>query len=261
MRQTESDADPYRGIVKYYDLEHDEYEDDLALIEQLVDTVGDPILELACGSGRVLAHLAAAGRRITGVDSSQAMLDTACRRLRSAPGEHVLHKSDMSKVPAGDGFFGIVIVTLNGLLHATTSANQLTVLAEAFRCLDPRGMLYVDIANPAANWPSSGIQPVLLEGVWNSAGGEMVQKFQSVSVDPGQQIVSTTLWYDVVTSIGGLSREITAFDLRYVHASELELMLQRTGFAEWQIYGDYALEPYTAESPRIIALAEKTTSR
>lgn len=261
MRQTDSDLDPYRQIVEYYDLEHDSFRDDLELIGQLTDTVGDPVLELACGTGRVLASLGQASRRLTGVDSSRAMLDVARTRLANAPGEISLVDADMASLPLGDSEFGLVILALNGLLHATTSANQRAVLSEAFRCLDPRGMLYVDIANPVVSWPSPGHQSVILEGSWNKGRDGSVQKFQSVMVDPATQTVQTSIWYDVVDATGALGRRATRFNLRYLHAAELELMLELGGFVEWRIYGSYELDPYTAESPRIIALAEKTPSR
>ena len=260
MRQTKLDADPYRDIVEYYDLEHDHFHDDIDLIERLVQTVGDPVLELACGTGRVLAPLARPGRRLTGIDSSPAMLIAARRRLDKAVGEITLREAAMTDLPIENGKFGMVILALNGLLHATTSAEQRLVLREGFRSLDPRGMLYLDVANPAQAWPLSGPQPVLSAGTWVSAIGERVQKFQSVTVDPISQVVSTDNWYDVVDQTDGLQRLHSSFTLRYIHAAELELMLELAGFVEWHIYGSYELDPITTESPRIIALAEKTPS-
>jgi ubiquinone/menaquinone biosynthesis C-methylase UbiE len=263
VRQTASDADPYRQIVKYYDLEHDSFQDDLPLISHLVETVGDPVLELACGTGRILAPLSQPGRRLTGVDSSRAMLDAARDRMAHSPGNIELIQADMADLSLPDDEFGIVIIALNGLLHATTLAAQRKVLAEAFRCLDRRGMLYLDIANPAVSWPSTGHQPVIMEGAWTTAKGDRVQKFQSVSVDPATQIIETNIWYDIsdCDDHGDVSRLAAQFDLRYLHAAELELLLELSGFVEWQIYGNYELDPYTAETPRIIAMAEKTASR
>lgn len=261
MRQTERDDDPYQAIVEQYDLEHDRFAEDLSLIEHLVETVGDPVLELACGSGRVLERIAVSGWRATGVDSSAAMMHAARRRLAGAGVQAELIKADMTALPLPDAQFGVAVLALNGLLHATTSGAQREVLTEAFRCLDPRGMLYVDVANPVVSWPTPGIQPAILEGTWQSEGGNIVQKFQSAEVDQARQIVATSLWYDTTDPEGGLRRQSTSFELRYLHAAELELMLKLAGFAEWQIYGSYDLEPFAAESPRIVVMAEKTPSR
>src|SRR5512137_1095520 len=48
---------------------------------------GDPILELGCGTGRVLLELAKAGHRITGLDLSQRMLARCREKLAALPSE------------------------------------------------------------------------------------------------------------------------------------------------------------------------------
>ena len=64
-------VDPYAELPELYDLEHAGFTEDIDLYLRLAEVVGDPILELGCGTGRVLGPLAAAGHRITGVDRSQ----------------------------------------------------------------------------------------------------------------------------------------------------------------------------------------------
>jgi SAM-dependent methyltransferase len=59
--------DPYAELPELYDLEHAGLTEDIDLYLRLAEVVGDPILELGCGTGRVLGPLAAAGNRITGV--------------------------------------------------------------------------------------------------------------------------------------------------------------------------------------------------
>ena len=69
--------DEYASIAEFYDLEHADFDADIDLYRQLAEVVGDPILELGCGSGRVLLPLAAAGYRVTGLDHSRSMLARA----------------------------------------------------------------------------------------------------------------------------------------------------------------------------------------
>ncbi|MBP6545777.1 MAG: class I SAM-dependent methyltransferase, partial [Phenylobacterium sp.] len=44
---------------------------------------GGKVLELACGTGRILTPLVEAGFEVTGVDISRAMLDLADRKLQA----------------------------------------------------------------------------------------------------------------------------------------------------------------------------------
>ncbi len=49
--------DPYALLPELYDLEHAQFSDDIDLYLRLAEVVGDPILELGCGTGRVLRPL------------------------------------------------------------------------------------------------------------------------------------------------------------------------------------------------------------
>jgi ubiquinone/menaquinone biosynthesis C-methylase UbiE len=58
---------------------------DVAFYERVAREAGGPVLELACGTGRVALPLAKAGLHVTGVDRSEAMLTIARRRLAALP--------------------------------------------------------------------------------------------------------------------------------------------------------------------------------
>src|SRR5438093_8785643 len=74
-------ANPFDSLPRLYDWEHDPYVADVAVQVALARRFGGPVLELACGSGRLLAPLANAGLHITGIDSSPEMLARARERL------------------------------------------------------------------------------------------------------------------------------------------------------------------------------------
>jgi ubiquinone/menaquinone biosynthesis C-methylase UbiE len=252
--------DPYRNIADFYDLEHDQYRDDLALIHHLVEMVGDPVLELGCGTGRVLHHLLDLKMLLTGVDTSTAMLQRARQRLKSV-NDITLAQVDMGSTGLPGDHFGIVIVALNSLLHATTSEKQRGVLAECFRVLDPRGLLFIDLPNPHAGTFDFTDHQLVSEGSWPLADSATVSKFSARTIDRAKQRIATTLWYDVVRRDGELRRHTSLFELRFLYPSELLLMLELAGFVEWQTYGTYELDPFTDSSPRFIVTAEKTPGR
>ena len=73
----------YEDISKYYDLIHQELRDDIVFAIKLAASVGDPILELGCGTGRLILPLARVGHAITGLDNSAAMLEVARNRIEA----------------------------------------------------------------------------------------------------------------------------------------------------------------------------------
>ena len=66
---------PFDRFAPFYDADYRNYDEDLDALAMLAAEFGDPLLELGCGTGRVLAPLAAAGHRITVVDISPALLN------------------------------------------------------------------------------------------------------------------------------------------------------------------------------------------
>ncbi|CAA9546534.1 MAG: hypothetical protein AVDCRST_MAG19-302 [uncultured Thermomicrobiales bacterium] len=256
-------ADPYADLPELYDLEHAGYVDDLDLYLNLALVVGDPILELGCGTGRLLVPLADAGHRITGLDLSRPMLDRAAVTVDEAgvAPRVTLHRGGMTDAGAAPGGpFGLVIVALNSLLHLPTAAAQREALAAARGVLDPRGQLVIDVLNPSPEALRSLEQGVAHEGTWRLASGDRVDKFAARRVAPSTQRIDTELWYDRLTGDGTVRRTATGYPMRYVHPAELELMLELTGFAEWRIYGGYDLDPFEDLSERLIVTAEVTPS-
>src|SRR3954453_11293584 len=60
-----------------YDLECDAFVEDWPFVAQWARAVGGPLLDLACGTGRMALRLAAQGYRVTGVDVVPEMIARA----------------------------------------------------------------------------------------------------------------------------------------------------------------------------------------
>lgn len=263
MTGTGDHHDPYADIVAFYDLEHDAFREDIDFYLQLAEVVGDPILELGCGTGRIMLPLAEAGWRVTGLDQSRPMLARAAERVCSAEVGDLatLHEGSMVDADAAPGGpFGLVHFSLNGFMHLLSSADQRRALEATHRALDPRGMLVIDVLNATPDYLHGLNGCVAADGQWALENGDIVQRFSARTVDVSRQSIATTLWYDVVTTRGEVRRHLSQFPLRYVHRSEFELMLELTGFVEWQVYGSYELDPFTDESERLIVTAEVSPS-
>lgn len=255
-------ATPYDAIAALYDLEHADFDDDIALMRNIAEIVGDPIVELGCGSGRVLLAIAAAGFDVTGVDNSPEMLRKLELHAQGVEGGDItaIHADLQERLPLPDDTFGVAIFSLNGLMHLGTQDTQVFALREAARVLDRRGQMVIDLVNPTPEYLQQLAGGPHLEGVWADDEGRDVEKWSHRRLRPASQHLDTRIWYDTILEDGSLRRVQTAFTLRYVHAGELELMLEKAGFVEWQLYGSYELDPYTDTSDRLIALAELTAS-
>jgi SAM-dependent methyltransferase len=263
MIETASMNDPYHDIAELYDLEHDAFEADVDLLLNFAQVVGDPILELGCGTGRILLPLAEAGFNVVGLDTSRSMLDRAAQAIAAAGVDErvTLVEGDMRESEtAPGGPFGLVIFSLNSLMHLTSIEDQRAALESARRALDPRGQLIIDTMNPSPDQLRHLMDGPHLEGTWHLPDGSSIDKWSHRRLSPVTQIIDTLLWYDRVSPDGTLSRKRSEFPLRYVHASELALMLELSGFMDPMFYGSYDLDPFENESDRLLVSAEVTST-
>lgn len=100
---------------------------------------GEDILDVGIGTGRASLPLARAGRRLTGVDSSQAMLDQTRANAGATPVTLVL--GDVAKLPFGDERFDTVMA-LNTVAHFP---HWNEIVAEFARFTRPGGRIVFDM--------------------------------------------------------------------------------------------------------------------
>jgi hypothetical protein len=85
----------------------------------------------------------------------------------------------------------------------------------------------------------------------------MIDKWGHRRPGTDPQEIDTLIWYDRVRTDGTVHRTRTRFTLRYVHQSELALLLEIAGFTHVDWYGSYELDAWEPDSDRIIAVAHK----
>lgn len=100
---------------------------------------GKEILDVGIGTGRASLPLLEAGLTVTGIDSSQAMLDECKRRAEGRPIH--LKVGDVTAVPFSDAAFDS-LVSLNVLTHFP---NWQAVLREWLRVVRPGGRIVFDV--------------------------------------------------------------------------------------------------------------------
>jgi SAM-dependent methyltransferase len=251
----------YDRFAPFYDLEFADFADDLPLYRAFAAHTGGPILELGCGSGRALVPLARDGYAVTGVDLSPAMLALARAFVeREGAGELVtLHEDDIRTLATlGDAQFGLVFSAINSFLHLETQEDQLATLAAVSRHMRPGGVFIADLFPPHPDILAEYDGRLIHAGTYrDSASGERIDKFSASALDSAEQRIETTFFYDRLRADGSVARTAASFALRYLARYECQLLLVRAGFSDITFYGSYDLEPFTAASERMIAVAAR----
>jgi ubiquinone/menaquinone biosynthesis C-methylase UbiE len=252
--------DAFEPYARFYDLDYAGMDADLPVIQQFAMRCGSPILELACGTGRVLLPLAHQGYRVTGVDVSPSMLNRARGKvaLEGLEDRVTLMQQDMRDLSL-DGLFSLALVVSNSFLHLMTIDDQLAALKGVRRHLDPGGLLLLDVFNPDLSRLLDFQGRITLEKVMlDPETGHRLMKYHSQMADLGQQTIQVTYVVDEMDAEGRLlQRTLFPFCLRYLFRYELELLLRHAGFELEAIYGSYELDDFTGDSQRMVAIARQ----
>jgi SAM-dependent methyltransferase len=257
--------DEYASSADYYDyVEVYRHRPDVGLYVEESVRSGGPVLELGCGSGRVLVPTARAGVEITGLDASPRML-ARCAALLD--GENIEIRSRASLV-AGDmrGFsldreFALVTIPFRPFQHLLTVDDQIACLTCIRRHLSEAGRLIFDIFNPSleilVNTPLG--EELQIEEPFSLPDGRQVQrKSKIVRHDRLNQVTDHELIYYITDGGGYIERVIHAFSLRNTFKFEMEHLLSRLGFTVENVFADFGRTPFGSKYPgELIFVAKK----
>ncbi len=247
----------YDEIAAFYDIEHAHFDEDIDMYLNYAGLSAGTILELACGSGRLLLPLAEAGYEMTGVDSSAQMLGLAEQRLQQAGmmSHCTLVQQDMCDLRLKQQFH-MAFVALGSFAHLVTRKQQQQALRGIRDALVKGGQFILDISNADARYMENLSGQVLHQGTWQREDGAFVSHFVSPASSNRQHLLELTHFYDVHEQGGVMRRTISKTQLYLFERGEMELLLEQAGFAVKEVYGDFHLGSFEMNSPRMIFLTE-----
>lgn len=252
--------DLYRDRPDLYDLLHDDEAADASFYVGIAGVTAPPdaaVLELGCGSGRVMEALLEEGLRVTGLDAEPAILARARRRLGRFGARARLVQSDMRCPDLGAERFDLVIVAANTFMHLMDHAAQRACLTAIHDHLVDGGTAVLDLANPFHTLALPQGVVTLRRQTSDTATGREVTVTGALEVDPTAPMAVDHLFFDEATPDGTMRRLSSRIELRLVFMPELELLLSSCGLGIADAYGDYDLSPYNATSERTIAVIRR----
>jgi ubiquinone/menaquinone biosynthesis C-methylase UbiE len=247
----------YDSIAPFYDIEHAQFGEDLDMYRNFAELCGGKILELACGSGRLLLPLAREGYTLTGVDTSAAMLGLARQALEEAgvSARCQLVQQDMCLLDLPEKY-RLAMIALGSFGHIITRARQQQALAAIRRHLSMGATFILDLSNDDARYMEHLSGQILHRGTWQQKDGSYVTHFLTPASSTTHHLLELTHFYEVYRQGEAVRRTVSQTGLYLFERSEVELLLEQAGFQIKNIYGNYDFGPCEHESPRMIFIAE-----
>lgn len=223
---------------------HRDEEEAARAVELLLETSdlapGTRVLDLACGAGRHLTPLRAAGLTATGLDLSLPLL----RRAAARAGRPGLVCGDMRSLPFAAGVFGAVAQFFTSFGYFATREEDRRVLGEVRRVLADGGTFLLDFMN------AERVREELVPEDTQRIEGRTVRQVRWLDDDT---VVKRIEIGDPEEGRGEVFHE----RVRLYEPGELGRMLAGAGLEPRARYGDYRGRPFRSdESPRLLILGE-----
>lgn len=245
----------YEDSARYYDGAYGAVATlgpDAVFYRDLAIECGGPILELGCGTGRVLLPIAARGIACSGVDASPAMLE----EFRRKPGEErvTLACARMESFDLPGWRFPLIFSAFRAFQHLDTVEQQLACLARVRAHLAHGGSFAFDVFNPRLERLAADSYPESLDLTFLYQGHE-VKRFVTVTHDRANQLNEVVFRYVEEMGAEPAKETVVRFSMRWSWRYEIEHLLHRAGFTDVMIYGDFDRSPIGRNSPSFVVVA------
>jgi SAM-dependent methyltransferase len=246
---------PFEDAARY-DALFGDFDFDRSYYVALARAAAGPVLEVACGTGRILLPCLEAGVDIEGIDLYAPMLD----RLREkATARHLaprVHPADMRHFTLPRRY-SLVFIAFNSFVHCLTAADQLDCLRACREHLAPGGRLVLNTISPERmTAPGPEGVPVLEHEARDPATGRTTRIYDTRTLDRVAQVQHSAVTVETLDNTGRvIETHASATDMRWTWKPEMELLLGAAGYTRWTLSGGFAHEPFAADSPLMLVTA------
>lgn len=243
--------DVYERLAGYYDLIYcDRLDLEFYLLEARNAT--GPVLEAACGTGRIMLRLLSEGIPAVGMDISKPMLDVLREKAQRMGLDPEVHVADMADFDLGKEF-GLIIVPYRSFLHLKDDKERKNALKCFMKHLKKGGRLILHTYNPSEEERALTKGYNLFESEdLVSPEGRPYRLEWYLRYEPKGRVGH----YKIVITLDGRKEEFE-MDIHYVEARKMRQLLSSAGFRNIKPYCGFDYSPYEEDCSEVVWIAEK----
>lgn len=230
-----------------YDHLYEGYQKDLHVIVEWAKPT-HPIIELACGTGRLTIPMAKRGFQMIGVDLHEGMLERAKQKAKEQKLSIEFLQQDCTKLnlPAKSS---LIFMTGNSFQHFLTNEVQDALLQSVRQHLVEDGLFIFDTRNPLLHELAAVDE---YEQAYNDKSGYQIMEYHREEYDAMTQILHCHTDRHIYQSEALVAKEQDGISLRYSFPLEIERLIRGNGFEIVQAYGDWDKNALHAKSESMV---------
>ena len=242
---------------------YDQYVTDKSDVEFALSIIGSApkrILEIACGSGRVLVPMARAGHNVTGLDFDEYIMSKIAPKVVGMD-NITWHKADVISDDWGTGF-DIVVLAGNFLFNIITDMEydkaQQLLIQKASNALISGGSIYIDYGYTLQpeKWFGNPGEFVIWEGK-DSDGNTGRMTLLNSTFDKESGINKFARRFELTLTDGEVILEDIPSLKHFATLEQIQSWLSSADFIVKEVYGDYNYNPIDEKTSRAIIWAKK----
>jgi SAM-dependent methyltransferase len=218
---------------------------------------GGPVLELACGTGRLAIPIAQSGVEIVGLDLAPSMLAHARTKAEAAGVKIEFVEGDCRSFELGRKF-ALIFMAFNSMQHLYDYASQAALFASVRQHLAEGGYFIFDVFNPKVEILARAAGERRLEREYEDPDGKGPMAFEySTTYDDSAQ-VSHIQCYFVRRGASGEELDVRReqMHLRSFFPQELDLLVRSLGFEIAEKFGDFQRKTFGSGDPKQVVICK-----
>jgi SAM-dependent methyltransferase len=226
-----SSENHYRGLVaQWYDRLLEKERKDIEFYTDIVRHDKGKVLELACGTGRILVPIRGLSIEIEGLDMSPEMLALCREKLRKNNLSAPLYEQDMTAFKTGKRY-STIFISGGSFQLIDDIEKAMTCLKTIYSHLQPGGQFVIDLFQP---WEQIRAKT---EGQWqlgrtgSNDKGEEFLCHERTEYDFFNQLIKLKFKYELLKDGLPVDTMNDNFTLRWYGKEEFRLMLEKAGFS------------------------------
>lgn len=241
----------YEDMSEYYDIIYNDMTDAEFYLNQAKKSKGS-VLEIGCGTGRILIYLAKHGIDITGLDISDKMLEKLKQKAQKQGLDIELFVRDMREFSL-DKKFSLIILPYRSFLHLKNNKERLSALTCIKKHLLPEGKVIIHTCLPTEQELKITEFQVIDNEIVETKHGKFTVSWE-FKYEPKQNRGQ----YRIMLSESN-TKLLKTFNmgLYFVPEAEMHALLKKSGFKRINLYYNFSCSDVNPCSGEMLWFADK----